>query len=290
MKPRHLAVPKEAQISEFASYDTSIRFQVLGTVQMLRNGDPVAMGGTRQKRILAALLMEANQIVPISKLMDATWRNPPSTARTQIQIEISKLRRSLKIPDPRNVICTQSQGYILRAMREQIDGNVFREHTLAAKGNAALGKFDQAITELRQGLSLWQGPAIAGIDSPLLGTWARFLEEERVAAIEMCMRLELRRGGHREIVSELIHAAESHPLRESLQCLLMQALYLSQRQAEALDVYRRTRARLIEQLGVEPGEEMNQVHYEILSRKTERWLSPQDFSTPAAPLSRATSA
>ncbi|WP_327370462.1 BTAD domain-containing putative transcriptional regulator [Streptomyces sp. NBC_01217] len=154
----------------------------------------------------------------------------------------------------------------------QLDSKVFHEHVTMAQTLAARRSLDRAVVRLREGLAMWRGPALAGLQgSPVLDGWAGSLQEARLAAHEFCLRLELQRGRHVEIISELMEATEANPLREGLQGLLMQALYRSQRQAEALAVYRQTRERLIEELGVEPGSQLRRLEYEILSGNTQYW-------------------
>lgn len=249
-----------------------LRYQVLGPVRLFRGDVPLSVGGPRQQRVLAALLMEANHVVPLSRLIDTAWQDSPSTARSQIQTSISRLRRVLSGADGHGPIVTQGSDYLLRAQPDQLDSKAFQDLVASAHTSAAKGFHDRAVTDLRAALALWRGPALAGMqDSGILESWAGSLEEARLAAMEACLRFEVRRGRHAEIVSELMEAAESHPLREGFQGLLMQALYLSQRQAEALAVYRQTRQRLIEQLGVEPGSRLRQLEAEILAGDTTSW-------------------
>ncbi|MFE0652438.1 BTAD domain-containing putative transcriptional regulator [Streptomyces sp. NPDC059534] len=249
-----------------------LRYQVLGPVRLLRGDVPLAVGGPRQQRVLATLLMEANHVVPLSRLIDTAWQDSPSTARSQIQTSISRLRRALSTTDGQGPIVTQGADYLLRVKPDQLDSMAFQDLVASAHASAAKGFHDRAVTDLRAALALWCGPALAGMqDSGILESWAGSLEEARLAAMEACLRFEIRRGRHAEIVSELMESAESHPLREGFQGLLMQALYLSQRQAEALAVYRQTRQRLIEQLGVEPGSRLRRLEAEILAGDTTSW-------------------
>lgn len=227
-------------------------YQVLGPVECFRGRRAVALGGVRQRRVLAALLMDADHVVSTTRLIEATWQQPPPTAQSQIQMVISRLRRALVVGPDEHVISTEPSGYRLQAGPGQLDSAVFQEHVAAAQ-DLARSSLDEAVARLRDGLAMWRGSALAGLEgSTVLDSWAGSLEETRLAAHELCLRLELQRGRHTETVGELMEATEAHPLREGLQGLLMQALYLSERQAEALAVYRQTRRRLIEELGVEP--------------------------------------
>ncbi|WP_406726981.1 BTAD domain-containing putative transcriptional regulator [Streptomyces sp. GD-15H] len=247
-------------------------YRVLGPVECFRGGRAVALGGVRQRRVLAALLMDADHVVSTTRLIGATWQQPPPTAQSQIQMVISRLRRALGVGPGDHVISTEPSGYRLQAGPGQLDSAVFQEHVAAAQ-DLARSSLDEAVARLRDGLAMWRGSALAGLEgSTVLDSWAGSLEEARLAAHELCLRLELQRGRHTETVGELMEATEAHPLREGLQGLLMQALYLSERQAEALAVYRQTRRRLIEELGVEPGARLRRLQYEILSGDTRNWL------------------
>jgi len=251
----------------------ALNFQVLGPVAVQHHGRPLAIGGARQQRILAVLLNDVNHVVPASRFIEAVWRDRPSTVQSQIQIGVSRLRKALGHPGGHRLILTKPSGYLLRLDNEQqLDSKAFQHHVSVGQTLAARGALDEASARLRQALGMWRGPALAGIrDSPLLEAWADALEEARVAAWDTCFRVDLRLGRHLHIIGELIEAAEVNPMHEGIQGSLMQALYLSQRQADALGVYRRTRQRLVEQLGVEPGKLLRRLEYEILSGNAEKW-------------------
>ncbi|MFI6350938.1 AfsR/SARP family transcriptional regulator [Streptomyces sp. NPDC050560] len=251
------------------------RYQVLGPVECFHGERAVPLGGVRQRRVLAVLLMEAGHVVSTARLIEATWQKPPSTALCQIQIVISRLRKALGTQQDAGAIFTEPSGYRLEIPPGRLDSAAFQERVAAARELAARGALGPAVARLRDGLAMWRGGALAGIEgSSALDCWAGSLREARLAAHELCLRLEIRRGRHAEVVGELMEAARAHPLREALQGLLMQALYLSQRQAEALAVYRATRRRLIGELGVEPGAPLRKLEYDILCGDTGDWAPP----------------
>jgi DNA-binding SARP family transcriptional activator len=250
-------------------------FQVLGPVAALHDDRPVPLGGARQQRILAALLNDANHVVPVSKLMEAVWRERPTTVRSQVQIAVSRLRRSIEQSGGGRMIHTTPSGYLLRLEHEQLDSAVFQARVASGQALAARGAPDEACGELWSALRMWRGPALAGVrDRPVLKGWADALEQARVAALDLCFRVSLRAGQHARILPDLTKAAAENPMHEGIQGSLMQALYVSQRQADALSVYHRTRRRLIEQLGVEPGRQLRRLEYEILSGAAEDWAVP----------------
>lgn len=247
-------------------------FQVLGPVTVLHRDRLLPIAGARQQRILAMLLSDANRVVPTTRLIDAVWQQRPPTVRSQVQIAVSRLRKSIEQPGGDRVIDTRPSGYLLRLDGGQLDSAVFRQDIAEAQALAADGALDEASARLQRALGMWRGPALAGVrDRPVLAAWADALEESRVAALDLCFRVDLRRGLHSHILGDLTKSAEEHPTHEGIHGTLMQALYLSQRQADALDVYRRMRRRLIEKAGVEPGKQLRRLEYEILSGAAEDW-------------------
>ncbi|MEU4498132.1 BTAD domain-containing putative transcriptional regulator [Streptomyces sp. NPDC023998] len=212
------------------------------------------------------LLLQADHVVSVDQLVDAVWDNePPSTARSQIQICISALRRTFRLNQLEDFIQTRPPGYLIRADGDQLDLRVFDREARQAKAAAERGYPEEAVTRLRGALDLWTGPALSGVSSQLVQDQAARLNERRLNVYEECVALELRLGRHRELTGELMESAAAHPLRERLRAQLMVALHRSGRQAEALAVYRDTRRELIEQLGIEPGVDLRRLEKEILT-------------------------
>ncbi|MGP3933640.1 AfsR/SARP family transcriptional regulator [Nonomuraea sp. KM88] len=241
-------------------------FRILGPIELC-NGDtvvPIAPG--RQPIVLGALLLEANHIVSTEHLIDAVWdEDPPSSARSQVQICISALRRLLTLLPVEAEIVRRSPGYQLSITPEDLDSYCF-ESLVHEAGNLAQAEDILGAAEmLREALSLWRGPALSGVASQVLESKALRLDESRLTAHETCINLELELGRHRELIGELTDLVQRNALRERLRGQLMLALYRSGRQAEALDVYRAGRTHLIEELGLEPGEELRQLESAILA-------------------------
>ncbi|MFC0865967.1 BTAD domain-containing putative transcriptional regulator [Sphaerimonospora cavernae] len=244
-----------------------MEFRILGDLEAEVRGHRVDLGGVRQQTVLAVLLLDAGRPVTTSRLMEAIYGDdPPSTSRAQVQICISALRRLLSgAGGPPGVISTRGQGYAITVEDDVLDANRFERLILQARRARDGRAYDMAVKHYREALRLWRGPALESIDSPLVQAAAGRLDEHRITANEDCIELELELGRHHELVGELTRLAEEHPLRERLRGQLMTALYRSGRQVEALEVYRRARHTMIEELGIEPNERLQQLEYAILT-------------------------
>lgn len=212
------------------------------------------------------MLLDVNRVVPTSRLVDALWDDqPPATAKSQVQICVSALRRQLATIGLADAICTRASGYMLQATDDEVD--VKRFERLAAQGSAAAAQWqnEDALRDLRAALDCWHGTtAAAGVQSRIVQAAAARLNEQRLAVRETCMELELARGGSHDLVGELTELVAEHPLRERLRTQQMIALYRSGRQAEALSSYREARSILVEELGLEPSEALQNLERAIL--------------------------
>ncbi|MEE6262820.1 AfsR/SARP family transcriptional regulator [Plantactinospora sonchi] len=253
---------------------------VLGPLEVTVDGNPVDLGGPRQQVVLAALALEANRPVPVSRLLDIVYgAAPPSTSRVQVQICVSALRRLFAEHGcGDDVIATRSQGYALQVPDTQVDLRRFGD--LAAQGRRFRDerRLDRAVECYRRALAQWRGPALDGLVNPLLRPAADRLDEQRISLIEDCVELELELGRHHDLIAELTALVEEHPMRERLHGQLMLALYRSQRQAEALVVYRRARRALVDELGIEPGTELQRLEQDILTGNAR--LDPPEPAEP----------
>lgn len=243
-----------------------MEFYILGLLEAVRTNERLDLGGIRQQTVLATLLLDPNRVVTTRRLMEAIYGDdPPSTSRAQVQICISALRKLFAGHGDSDIISTHPQGYSIRVPEEQIDAKRFESLLLAAQLARRTENLAEAVRLYRQALSLWRGPALDGIDSRLVQSAAGRLAEHRITANEDCVQLELDLGRHHEVIAELTELIEAYPLRERLRGQLMTALYRSGRQAEALQVYRQTRQALIEELGIEPNERLQQLEHAILT-------------------------
>lgn len=240
-----------------------IDFTLLGSLEVMCGGAQLKLGGRKQRVLLAMLMCNANELVPTDLLIDALWGTTlPRTAEQNLRVYIYHLRRILG-SDQR--IAWRAPGYMLTVLPGELDIDRFGELTTA--GNDALARHALADGSelLDRALRLWRGPALAGLlDVEPLRARAVHLEERRLDALEKRITADIALGRHANLVAELRVLAEEYPLREHLQAQFMMALYRSGRRAEALDAFRAVRRTLVDELGVEPGTELQRLHQGIL--------------------------
>jgi DNA-binding SARP family transcriptional activator len=238
-----------------------LEFRILGPFEVSDETGPIALGGQRQRALLAALLLEAGRVVPTERLVDLLWgEGAPKTATTSLQNSVSRLRKELG-PE---VLETRAPGYVLRAGAEQIDARRFETQLHDARGAAAEKRRELLV----RALALWRGPALAEFTfEQFAQAEIRRLEELRLVAVEERIDADLELGRHGDVVGELESLVRDHPLRETFRRQLMLALYRSGRQAEALEAYQDARARFVDELGIELGAELRQLQAEILRQE-----------------------
>ena len=240
------------------------RIGILGPVELAGEG-PVRLGGVKERCLLAALAVHCGEAVSAGGLVDALWADdPPRTAAKTLQNYVLRVRRALA-GWAGLAIVTQPAGYCLRASPGMVDA-VLAE-SLIGEGRREMAGGDPAAAArlLRQALGLWRGPALQEFaDRPFAAAEASRLEELREAALEDLFDAELALGRHHEVVGELEALVTGGPLRERRWGQLMVALYRDGRQAEALDAFDRLRQVLEQDLGVDPGAELRDLHQAIL--------------------------
>ena len=240
-----------------------MEFRILGPLEVADDqGRSLPLGGARQRALLAALLLQANEVVRPDTLVDQLWgERPPATGPKALQVAVSHLRKTLGD----GVLETRPTGYLLRVEPEQLDVTRFDRLRDAARRSLEAGRPGEAAAALREALSLWRGPALADVaDETFAHADAERLEELRLLALEERIEADLLLGRHGGLVPELEPLIARHPLRERLREHLMLALYRSGRQAEGLEVYRDTRRMLADELGIEPGPRLQEVERAIL--------------------------
>jgi DNA-binding SARP family transcriptional activator/tetratricopeptide (TPR) repeat protein len=239
----------------------TIEFRLLGDVEAGVDGRSVSVGHARQRCVLAALLMEANRVLPVDQLLDRAWgEHLPQRARGTLRSYLSRLRQIL--PAPEVDISRRPGGYLLTVDQMAVDLHQF-EHLV---GQARTANGDEVAVELlNRALELWRGEAFAGLDTPWLNTAREALERRRTAAVLDRFDLGLRCGYHGALLSDLFASAVENPLDERRAGQLMLALYRSGRQADALEAYRRIRLRLADELGADPGPALRLLHHQILT-------------------------
>lgn len=262
-----------------------MRFEVLGPLRVHADGGEVRFTARRERVVLAALLLEADRVVPVERLIDTIWSDrPPRSTREQVHAAMWRLRRRLAgAGGAGEVIATDPAGYRMRVDPQQVDVHRFRALATAARAAAAEGRWSDARDSYRAAAALWRGPALAGLDSELLRQQADALEAERVEAREECLELELALGGSRELVGDLTELVRENPYRERLHVALMRALYRAGRPADALAAFRHVDRLLREELGTEPGEELQRLHQAILGGYPEPDAAGAAAPSPASP-------
>jgi DNA-binding SARP family transcriptional activator len=240
-----------------------MEFRLLGPMEVLDRGTPLALGGLKQRALLARLLVTANRTVSVDRLVDDLWGDAvPGTAVKMVQIYVSQLRKVL----PAEVLLTRPPGYIVEVDPEAID--VGRFDRLRRTGRAALeaGEPGTAATRLRDALGLWRGEALAEFGEPFAQVERNHLHELRLVCLEDRIEAELMQGRHAELVGELAAEVARLPLRERLHRQWMLALYRSGRHADALAVYEDFRRGLDEELGLEPSVQLRDLQGLILNQ------------------------
>jgi len=238
-----------------------MEFRLLGPLEVAEHDRPLALGGGKQRSLLAVLLLHANEVVSTELLIDELWgESPPATAGKSIHVYVSGLRK--RLGDGRLV--TRTPGYVLYVEHSEFDLARF-ERLVAEAGDAGP---ETAARKLREALSLWRGPPLADLAyEPFAQPEIGRLGELRLSALEQRLDADLALGRHAQVVGELEALTKDHPLRERVRGQLMLCLYRCGRQAEALESYRAARRVLVEELGIEPGRDLRALHEAILRQE-----------------------
>ena len=246
-----------------------IKFRVLGPLEAENEGRPIRLGGRKQRTLLAYLALHANKVITNSQLVDALWGDdPPNTATQTIHVYVSQLRKALGNGDgPGAPLVTEGAGYMLRAGPEEIDLIGFQTAVKNAKAAAESGAVREAAALLRNAMEMWRGRALGDLaGEAALQNEATGLEEMRRGIMEELVDMELALGHDAEVVGELRRLVADDPLRERFRAQLMLALYRQGRQAQALEVYADTRRLLADELGIDPGRDLQTLHEKILQQ------------------------
>lgn len=240
-----------------------LQLRAFGPLEVSRAGTPVPIGSRLRRVLLAMLLANRGEVVPVSRLAASMWPQlPPGSVARSLQIHVHRLRRAL---GEVGLLTYRPPGYALRLPPGQVD--IYRFEELLLRGRAALAGDRLAVAAelLGQAAGLCRGPAFQGFeDVPELAAEAGRIAERRLDAIEARIAAELAIGAHAELVSELAALVAEHPLRERFRAQLMTALYRAGRTADALAVFREGRRLLVEELGIEPSRECRELERAIL--------------------------
>jgi DNA-binding SARP family transcriptional activator len=246
-----------------------MEFRILGPLDVEDNGRPIALGGPKQRTLLALLLLAPNSALSVDRLVDGLWPGePPSAAPNALQYHVSRLRKAL---GDGAAIVTHEPGYMIRIDPEHLD--LLRFERLVAEAESA--EPDRASHLLAEALALWRGEPLPELaDDVLSQAEIQRLEAARLSVQERRIEADLELGRHAQLVPELEALVRAHPLHEGLVGGLMRALYGAGRQADALDVYRTTRQTFDTELGIEPSRFLRDLERAILRQDPELSLEP----------------
>ena len=249
---------------------TDLMFCLLGPMRVQRGAVLVPVSPGKQSTLLAALLLNAGQVVPVHDLADLLWESrPPPSARASLQTYVMRLRKSLGDRD-HSLITAGPGGYMIMLGRGRLDVELFESSLAAARKMMRAGSPADAAARLRAALALWRGQPLAGLASETLALReVPRLTEMRLQALEARIDADLILGHHAHVITELRQLAAVNPLRERLHALLMLALYRDGQQAGALAAYQVVRNVLVGELGTEPGPELRQLQQRILTADPE---------------------
>jgi DNA-binding SARP family transcriptional activator len=261
-------------------------FLVLGPLEVHAAAGKLPLGGAKQRALLAMLLLRANEAVSSERLVEELWPgSDPADGAKALQVSVSRLRKVLE-PDrapgrPGELLVTRPPGYELRVGAEQLDLHRFERLVDGARRALAAEDAAGAVQRLDEALALWRGEPLADLTyEPFAQGEIARLAELRVAAQEDRLRAELELGRHAEVVGEAERLVADHPLRERPRGVLMLALYRSGRQAEALEAYAAARRALVDELGIEPGRELQELQRAVLAQ--DPLLDPPAVPGPSA--------
>jgi DNA-binding SARP family transcriptional activator len=248
----------------------ALRVGVLGPLRVWRRETEVDLGPVQQRVVLAVLALQAGRPVSRQQMINAVWGDtPPKNAVNLVQRRVSGLRRALE-PNrlgrvTSSILTWTDAGYLLTLPTGAMDLADFERERNRARTKRAAGQLREAADALHSALGFWRGPVCDGLSSPFLGAQADRLAEARVSVLEERIELDLALGEHADLIPELRDLVAEHPLRERLRGLLILALYRAGRQADALTAFRDARRYLQDELGVEPGAPLQELHRQILA-------------------------
>lgn len=259
-------------------------FVLLGPFQLTVDRTIVPLGTPKQRAVLAVLVLNRNRPVPTEALIDAVWgEDAPAEARASLHAYVSNLRRLLRTAgvDDRALLEKSSAGYRVHIADEDVDLGRFIAARAAGLEAAAAGRFDDAGEHLGEALAQWQGDFLADLRGfPFAQTFEVALSEDRITAHTVRAQAEIACGRAASVITELEELVARYPYREPLWAQLMTAYYLAQRQSDALDAFRRVKAVLADDLGIDPAPEVRDLH-EVILRQAPLNVEPAVKKTAA---------
>ncbi|MEQ0565894.1 AfsR/SARP family transcriptional regulator [Amycolatopsis sp. NEAU-NG30] len=256
--------------------DGGVRFTVLGPLEVLRDGVDYAPTTPKVLQLLAMLVMRPGKMVHIDTLIRELWSdNPPRTVRTTLHTYVYHLRRCIVqnqlAPDAEKMLVTKQSGYTFHIDPSQLDIHRFLRLQQRGHEHQDAGNHAAAADAYRTALDLWSGPPLANVPcGPVLSAYRTELLEQRRSVLHLRIEAEITSGKHRELIGELRSLATGSPLDEALHGQLMRVLGRSGRRSDAMAVYRTLRSRLAGELGVEPCDDLQLLHRELISEGDHR--------------------
>jgi DNA-binding SARP family transcriptional activator len=251
--------------------DSGLGFGVLGPLQVTANGTRMNLGAPKQRAVLAILVINRNRPVSVDSLIGAVWdEDPVPAARISIQSHVSNLRRLLRTAEieSNQVLASVPPGYQLSIADADCDLGRFSTEKAAAAQAAAAGRFEDASGHLSAALREWRGPVLDDLrEFAFVDAFATALVEEKVAVHTAHAEAEIACGRAESVIGELEAITAEHPYRERLWAQLMTAYYVTERQSDALNAYRRLKTALAEGLGIDPGPTVSELHERILRQE-----------------------
>ena len=242
-------------------------FRLLGPLEVCSDGEPIVLAGPKQRAILTILLLNANQVVPRARLLAEVWGERAPGSEHSLDVHISRLRKALALSGEGNALIRRGRGYLLCVEEGALDLVRFEQRIAAGQQALAEGRPAAAVGLLNDGLGLWRGAPLAEFaDHAFAAAELGRLKELRLAALEARVDADLALGHEAAITGDLESLINANPYRERFRAQLMLALYRAGRQAEALAVYADTRRLLIDELGIEPGEQLRALHGAVLAQ------------------------
>ncbi|GLY81343.1 AfsR/SARP family transcriptional regulator [Actinoallomurus iriomotensis] len=270
-----------------------LRFTVLGPVRAWLGDVPLDLGPVRQQALLVALMLRPDATVSRQELLDGIWgAEPPGTGGKVIPVYVHRLRERLRAAGAQDTVISRDRGgYRFVSEGARVDTARLEEIAVEAASARASGDLRAAVDTWSHALKLFHGEPLSGLPGPFAEGERLRLTERRIALLQEKLECQLRLGRYAEAVSELSALTATHPHSESLAALLMRAMYGSGRQADALSVFTQVRGRLVDDLAVEPGEELRRVHQAVLRGDDAFLLGDAPRRAPAeAPLATAPAA
>jgi DNA-binding SARP family transcriptional activator len=257
-----------------------VRYEILGKLRVIDHGQARMIGARKMELLLTTLLIRANRLVSTDQLITEMWEGQvPEGSTASLYVNVSHLRKFLRQGGRSASIVTRDSGYSLNLGDDELDLIEFQSHVRRAWQHHRAGRHPEAAASCESALAVWRGETIGGLPGgPIIGGFWAWLEESRLECLELLVESQLMLGRHRELVSMLFALSAEHPLRESFYRQLMLALYRSERQADALGVYRSAYDALRRELGLEPCPALKEVHRAILSADDAslRFAAPQE--------------